>query len=300
MCSEFIKPRGKIKIIFSLFIFASALAIFVNPASAGINVTDAEAIYEANLASVDIPTIPYPIENIFNLNEEVIFKRDLYSVNIPTWPFPLEYMFIVNKEALLRKNLLSVNIPTEPFPIKEMFIHLEDAKLYKELGFPAGLIYDNAPPKITNVNAKNITSNSATITWDTDEIAESLVKYHKEGGSFESKSDPLFVLNHSIELTGLLSGTTYHFVVNSTDRSGNSNESSTYEFTTSGETCSIGDLNSNGVCCDAGDLVLMKRASIGEIPADSKYDLNNNGIFADAGDLVLMKRCSIGEITLCD
>ena len=61
-----------------------------------------------------------------------------------------------------------------------------------------------------------------------------------------------------------------------------------------------GDLNSNGVCCDAGDLVLMKRASIGEIPADSKYDLNNNGIFADAGDLVLMKRCSIGEITLCD
>ncbi|MCK5640383.1 MAG: hypothetical protein KAJ19_06285, partial [Gammaproteobacteria bacterium] len=34
-----------------------------------------------------------------------------------------------------------------------------------------------------------------------------------------------------------------------------------------------GDLNSNGVCCDAGDLVLMKRASIGEISADSKYDL---------------------------
>lgn len=59
-----------------------------------------------------------------------------------------------------------------------------------------------------------------------------------------------------------------------------------------------GDLNNNGWIADAGDLVLMKRASIGEIPADSRYDLNNNGWIADAGDLVLMKRASIGEINL--
>ncbi len=59
-----------------------------------------------------------------------------------------------------------------------------------------------------------------------------------------------------------------------------------------------GDLNGNGIAADAGDLVLMKRASIGEIAADFRYDLNNNGKFADAGDLVLMKRASIGEINL--
>jgi len=59
---------------------------------------------------------------------------------------------------------------------------------------------------------------------------------------------------------------------------------------------SIGnDLNNNGIPADAGDLVLMRRASIGEFQADSKYDLNKNGIPADAGDLVLMKRASIGE-----
>src|SRR5659263_292808 len=59
-----------------------------------------------------------------------------------------------------------------------------------------------------------------------------------------------------------------------------------------------GDLNNNGVSADAGDLTLMKRASIGEIIPDSMYDLNNNGQLADAGDLVLMKRASIGEIDL--
>jgi hypothetical protein len=59
-----------------------------------------------------------------------------------------------------------------------------------------------------------------------------------------------------------------------------------------------GDLNSNGVSADAGDLDLMKQASTGEITPDSRYDLNNNGIPADAGDLVLMKRASNGEIDL--
>lgn len=59
-----------------------------------------------------------------------------------------------------------------------------------------------------------------------------------------------------------------------------------------------GDLNGNGISADAGDLVLMKRASIGEITADSRYDLNCNGQPGDAGDLVLMKRASIGEINL--
>ncbi|HWQ96092.1 MAG TPA: SdrD B-like domain-containing protein [Candidatus Methylomirabilis sp.] len=59
-----------------------------------------------------------------------------------------------------------------------------------------------------------------------------------------------------------------------------------------------GDLNNNGIPADAGDLVLMKRASIEDIEADFRYDLNNNGQLADAGDLVLMKRASIGEISL--
>ena len=67
-------------------------------------------------------------------------------------------------------------------------------------------------------------------------------------------------------------------------------------FSFSPATAVKGDLNDNGVSADAGDLLLMKRTSIGEIPADSGYDLNGNGQLADAGDLLLMKRASIGEI----
>jgi len=42
--------------------------------------------------------------------------------------------------------------------------------------------------------------------------------------------DELFVRDHEITLPGLLPGTTYYFVVNSTDQSGNSAESSEYSF----------------------------------------------------------------------
>ncbi|MDY6966747.1 MAG: Ig-like domain-containing protein [Halobacteriota archaeon] len=94
-------------------------------------------------------------------------------------------------------------------------------------------IPDTTPPIITNVTATDITSNSATITWDTDEASDSLVKYGTESGNYmQQKYNLINVTSHSVDLTGLMPGTTYYFVVNSTDLSENSNESEEYNFTT--------------------------------------------------------------------
>ena len=59
-----------------------------------------------------------------------------------------------------------------------------------------------------------------------------------------------------------------------------------------------GDLNDNDNSADAGDLAMMKDASVSKIIPDWKYDLNNNDIFADAGDLAMMKDASVGKIEL--
>jgi hypothetical protein len=59
-----------------------------------------------------------------------------------------------------------------------------------------------------------------------------------------------------------------------------------------------GDLNNNCESADAGDVVLMLRASVGDISGDMRYDLNENDIIADAGDVVLMLRASVGDIEL--
>ncbi|GAH53691.1 unnamed protein product, partial [marine sediment metagenome] len=118
----------------------------------------------------------------------------------------------------------------------KIIIEYANSNDYEKLIFPKELINDITPPIITNVTVTNITGNSATIIWDTDEIADSVVKYGKVSGVYtQSEEDSLFVKDHTIELTGLLPGTCYYFVVNSTDQSGNSAESSEYSFTTSGE-----------------------------------------------------------------
>jgi len=106
---------------------------------------------------------------------------------------------------------------------------------YEELIFPVGLINDTISPIISNVTVTNITGSSATIRWDTDEIANSLAKYGESPGVYtKTEEDPLFVTSHSIVINGLSEETRYYFVVNSTDRSGNSSESQEYDFIATG------------------------------------------------------------------
>ncbi len=59
-----------------------------------------------------------------------------------------------------------------------------------------------------------------------------------------------------------------------------------------------GDLNNNCQQADAGDVAMMKDASVGKIPADWRFDLNGNGFNADAGDVAMMKDASVGKIIL--
>ncbi len=59
-----------------------------------------------------------------------------------------------------------------------------------------------------------------------------------------------------------------------------------------------GDLNNNCMQADAGDVAMMKDASVGKISADWRFDLNNNGLNADAGDVAMMKDASVGKIDL--
>lgn len=92
---------------------------------------------------------------------------------------------------------------------------------------------DNTPPVISDVS--HVTdATSTTITWSTNELSDSLVKYGTGSGNYtQIASNATNVTSHSILLTGLTTNTTYYYVVNSTDLSGNSAQSSEYSFTTS-------------------------------------------------------------------
>jgi YD repeat-containing protein len=92
---------------------------------------------------------------------------------------------------------------------------------------------DNIAPVISNVAAGGITATSATITWNTNENSDSQVEYGTTTAYGQSTTlNPALVTAHSQGLSGLTSGTVYHYRVKSMDAAGNHAVSGDFTFST--------------------------------------------------------------------
>ena len=80
-------------------------------------------------------------------------------------------------------------------------------------------------PLIYNVKVSNVSSTSATISWYTDEVSDSLLKIGKEPDKYTRRIQDLTLTRvHIISVSGLEPNTVYYFVINSTDKYGYSTE----------------------------------------------------------------------------
>lgn len=95
-----------------------------------------------------------------------------------------------------------------------------------------GLISDETAPVISDIQVTNITDTKATVSWVTDELADSEVSYGEDTGYGSLVSDTSFVINHSFNLTGLSADTEYHYMIVSRDNSGNIANTTNATFTT--------------------------------------------------------------------
>jgi len=226
-----------------ILVVALALCLQIGAAGASqIVIEDADTIwsgtseYSSDLADVTSNVTPRIMAEYSNTiyHNDLDPSTDLINVAGSATPrIMAEYANSIYRIDLTEIPTDLANLTNEVPP--KIIIEYANSNDYEKLIFPKELINDITPPTITNVTVTNITDNFATIKWDTDEITDSVVKYGKVSGIYtESEEHSLFVKNHIIELTGLLPGTCYYFVVNSTDQSGNSAESSEYSFTTSG------------------------------------------------------------------
>ncbi|MCP4148466.1 MAG: hypothetical protein GY757_12035 [bacterium] len=91
---------------------------------------------------------------------------------------------------------------------------------------------DTTPPVISSISAGSISQTGATITWTTDESADSEVNYGTTSSYGSTETSASLVTSHSISLTGLTAETTYHYSVQSSDSSSNTSTSTDYTFTT--------------------------------------------------------------------
>lgn len=93
---------------------------------------------------------------------------------------------------------------------------------------------DVTPPDITNVQVSQVGEDSVTITWETDENADSLVNYGLKEDYGIVRVPEASRTEHSITLDGLEPGRTYHFRVVSSDEDGNQGISADYKVLTEG------------------------------------------------------------------
>lgn len=92
---------------------------------------------------------------------------------------------------------------------------------------------DTTPPVITSISSSLITSNSATISWTTNEAANSQVEFGPTAnyGNLSGLNTSL-ATSHSVLLSNLSPSTAYHYRVKSSDATGNLATSGDYTFTT--------------------------------------------------------------------
>lgn len=92
------------------------------------------------------------------------------------------------------------------------------------------------PPVLSAIAAAVVDYNTETVTWTTDEASTSEVDFSTDTSYSKSVKDATMVTGHSVTLTGLTPGTTYHFIVKSTDTYTNTATSADQTFTSKAQT----------------------------------------------------------------
>jgi thermitase len=110
---------------------------------------------------------------------------------------------------------------------------IERINAYSAVAAAAPPPTDTTPPVISNLNAAP-SSNTAIITWATDESADARVDYGTSTSYGAFVSDAALATTHSLTLTGLAPATIYYYQVSSKDAAGNS-ATQTGSFTTAAE-----------------------------------------------------------------
>lgn len=146
---------------------------------------------------------------------------------------------------------------------------------------------DTTPPTISGVQVSNITHNSATIQWTTNETSTSQVNYGLTTSYGNSTNfDGTLVTTHSVRIQGLSSFTSYDFRVRSQDQSGNEALSGNYTFVTSNIPPTLTSYSADPVNGDA-PLYVDFSANASDIDGYIvlyEWDFDGDGIFdADTG-----------------
>ena len=181
--------------------------------------------------------------------------------------------------------------------------------VYNDTGSGGGP--DTTSPVISNIAAANINEVSASISWTTNEPADSQIDYGTTTAYGSSTTiNTSLVTTHSEQITGLQSGTTYNYRVRSRDAAGNLSISPNNIFTTASAapppappppptTFYIRDSGTSATCtdwtnaCDSLPSVLQRGATY--YIADGIYPGYTFDDPASGSTLITIKKATISD-----
>ncbi|NOZ62446.1 MAG: hypothetical protein GXO74_12285 [Calditrichaeota bacterium] len=182
-----------------------------------------------------------------NISNTVLANRPLPQITIQTNKLILSAEYTTSLQGGGTLFFISGKIPvtavlSQPSEIRFNNVALNDGQIRLVTNDGSLTVEDRLPPQIVSgPEINDISSNSATIRWQTNEPATSLIQYGLSGSYSYSQQKQTFVTNHEITLYHLNPGVTYHFRVGGKDSSGNGpNWSDDAIFVTSASDVSVG------------------------------------------------------------
>jgi hypothetical protein len=137
---------------------------------------------------------------------------------------------------------------------------------------------ENTPVSISSISSGTPGTASATITWTTNQTASSTIAYGIATSYGSASSSASYLSSHSIILSGLSSGTTYHYQVQSTNVAGDYATSSDQTFTTASVSTPPSGGNIFGMGCSDDEFVnLFKCAGSESGPTGYPAVFDQNG-----------------------
>lgn len=135
---------------------------------------------------------------------------------------------------------------------------------------------DRTAPAVTAPAATGAPDGTGTVTWRTDEPADSTVRYGTSPGGLDlTAGDETTAAGHSLQLTRLRPGTRYYYRIGSADGAGNRAESAVRSFVTPAN--GVADSAETGLRLGRADGVAVRRTGDGEVAlapaAGSEFEL---------------------------
>jgi hypothetical protein len=143
-------------------------------------------------------------------------------------------------------------------------------------------VTDTTAPLISSVTSSGVTTNSATVAWNTNEPSDTQVEYGTSTAYGSSAQGGVQTVSaHSAALTGLAASTLYHYRVKSRDAAGNLGASGDFTFTTAGAADStppvIATVASSGLTSSAATISWSTNE-----PSDSQVEYGNSTAYGAA------------------